>query len=68
MATGKKKHGPNDLIVHVPKAWGLTPANIKKLKEALQPVAKATIAQFGGPSSVVTLVTFNGNGYDEDKK
>jgi hypothetical protein len=78
MATKKKtiskKSEARELIVLVPSKWGLSPADVKKLEVALEPLANATFSKFGGAIHVITGVTNgvpipgNGNGEDEKNK
>ncbi|MGO9263165.1 MAG: hypothetical protein ACLQU1_43830 [Bryobacteraceae bacterium] len=58
MATKKKtqKPGPPKLNVRVPKKWNLSATAIKNLQEALQPIARDTIARLKGPGDVVVCV------------
>lgn len=56
--TSRKKA---ELTLLVPSKLGLSKEEVRALKMALEPVAKATISRTAGTVSVVTGVT-NGNG------
>ena len=56
MATKKEKPEPHKLTVQVPNEWDLSATAIKDLQEALQPIARDTIARLHGPGDVIVCV------------